>query len=138
MHPVVQALLIAQVVVFGGCTGSKIESDHTINEFKRALDPRIDVEERTNYALKLSEENRAILRFRLSSELPGSWDKTALDAIRVLGVVGDADTIEVLEGVDKMPREEGGKFHPAIVEATAKIKGRALADATIPQALRRK
>jgi len=109
-----------------------------INEFERALDPKVDVVERMNYASTLSEEERAKLRFRLSSELPGRWDRATLDAIEVLGVVGDDDTTEVIEGVDRMPREEGSQFHPAIVETIAKIKRRILADATIPQALRGK
>jgi len=134
----IQILLVLQVVLCDACSKSDPASNLMTNEFQKALDPKADVVERMNSASTLPEEKRVQLRSKLTSELPGSWNKATLDAIQVLGEVGNDDTIEELEKVDKMPNEATGVFHAAILDAIAKIKKRELINATIPQALRRK
>jgi hypothetical protein len=113
------AMLLGSLVACSRQTG---KSHRTSIAFQKAADPRVFFTEREKAASELSAEERALLRDELTSELPGDWDKATLDAIYVLGEVGDADTVMALDKIDKMPRDaENGKVHGVIIQAVAKI-----------------
>jgi hypothetical protein len=93
-------------------------------ELAVAADSQHALEHRMNAASKLGAGDRRKLRELLIAELPGDWDKKTLDAIEVLGVVGNQETIEFLERLDSEPTESTGKFHGAIERAIQAIKQR--------------
>jgi hypothetical protein len=57
-------------------------------------------------------------------QLPGNWDTWTLDAIQVLGEIGDVDTVKKLESIDKcdeLPRSIAPVLHAAIGNSIARI-----------------
>jgi hypothetical protein len=131
-HLIGIVLFIVHVVLLGACSRTLHMNAPMTVEFQKASKSSVDIEERIESACLLSNEERIKLRLKLSAELPGNWDKGALDAIRVLGFVGDRNTIELLETIDRTPREEGGRFHGVILEAIARIRRRTLVESVVP------
>lgn len=89
-----------------------------------AADNQQSIDARTNAASKLGADDKEKLRRLLIAQLPGDWDKKSLDAIEVLGVVGNQETAEALKRLDCEPTECTGKFHGAIERAIAALKQR--------------
>jgi len=75
-------------------------------------------------ATQLSETERLFLQQKLAAELPGNWDLRSLDAIALLGEIGDASVIGVLIDVRDTPNDATGKFHGVILDSIEKIKSR--------------
>ena len=97
---------------------------HQDMKYQEALDPSIYIGERIQAASTLRDADIARLKLKLMSDLPGRWDKSALDAIALLGEIGDDDTVKFLQRLDRVPTQGPGKFHGAVIEAVRKIKMR--------------
>jgi hypothetical protein len=90
-----------------------------------ALDAQCDVDLRIEAAAQLREHDKAALRSVIVSELPGDWDLRALDAIKLLSIVGDADTADFLDWLEALPVARPGKFGSTIRYVNSQIRVRA-------------
>ena len=89
--------------------------------FENAADSSLDVEERSPAAYRLDKADRARLRSQLLARLPGQWDLAAANDIRILGIIGDADTARRLEALEHVPHESPGDFRRVIAKAVKDI-----------------
>jgi len=123
LYHAVFILLAMHITLFFSCA-EKSDDSNVMTNVSKAANPSVDVRERIRVATLLSEKDRDRLRSELSAALPGGWDKPALDAIEILGEIGNEETMEVLEKVNNLPNDASGKFHPAIRDSIAKIQKR--------------
>jgi hypothetical protein len=100
------------------------EHPSMIPAFQIAADSKVYFKDRIKAALTLTEENRSKLRIKLMSELPGKWDKSAVEAIEILGEIGDDSTLKLLENIDLISNNAHGKICVCIEDAIEKIKAR--------------
>ena len=101
------------------------ESGELSENFYVAADPQETPLARQDAAARLNNNERAIIRKMLVRCLQGDSDKSMYDAILVLGIVGDASTIPLLEAIKKEigPRAPG-RLNAAINDSIDQIKNR--------------
>ncbi len=95
------------------------------NSFKLAIDQKQPGPLRRSAALCIQKSERKRLQIALLQQIPGDWNKASLDAIVILGEIGDETAAKELERIDKMPYDESGKFHSTIIIALSNIHKRA-------------
>jgi hypothetical protein len=115
------ALLAGLLMESTACTSMR-NTDQSSRDMRVAADPGQPLSARTVAARRLNGDDRAVLRRLLCASLPGDWTEDTINAIVLLGIVGNAETIPLLEELDKRPNEASGKFHGVIQDSVASIR----------------
>jgi hypothetical protein len=127
--PMTRKIVIVTLLVLLGAaslwlSGNRRNVGELSDDFYTAADAREFVRYRIEAAKKLNDREKMIVRRLLTQNLRGYIDTSLLDAVQVLGIVGDASTIPQLEELLKETRGGSGQLTIAIERAIEDIQSR--------------
>ncbi len=104
-------------------------SDHqNLESFLTASNPTEPIEFRVAAMSQLTDADRNRLLSLLFEQLPEHWDLAGMNAIQLLGEVGDAETVDVLKRMEALrnhlPFSTDGRFTGKLAWSIAKILAR--------------